>query len=442
MTRSRLDASRSGWPIPRQNPIFASITKQMKVHIITIGDELLIGQIINTNVAWMGEQVTLHGGQVVGSSTVGDTKEGIRRYVRMAMEEADVVLLSGGLGPTKDDITKNVLAEYFDSKMEFHEETYERLCKMFERFGRDPLPSHKEQCYMPVGAKVLTNKRGTAPGMWFEKEGKVVVSMPGVPYEMKYLMEHEVIPALLDKFTLLPSVYKTILTAGTGESVIAELIAPVTDALPPHFKVAFLPNLGKVRVRLGAYGTDKVQLEKEVEEAVASVVALMPDLVFGYDMATQEGVLGELLKANNLRLSTAESCTGGYVAHRITSVSGSSAYYVGGVVAYANEVKMQKLGVSEAILENNGAVSEETVIAMVNGALERYNSDISVAISGIAGPTGGTEAKPVGTIWIALGSQNNVKTYKLQLGKDRLKNIEYTGNFCLNKLRCFVLENY
>ena len=414
----------------------------MKVHIITIGDELLIGQIINTNVAWMGEQVTLNGGQVVGSSTVGDTKEGIRRYIQMAMQEADVVLLSGGLGPTKDDITKNVLAEYFDSEMEFHEETYERLCKMFERFGRPPLPSHKEQCYMPVNAKVMTNRKGTAPGMWFEQDGKVIVSMPGVPYEMKYLMEHEVVPALLDKFTLLPSVYKTILTAGTGESVIAELIAPVTDALPDYFKVAFLPNLGKVRVRLGATGSNEAKLQVEVDEAVKSVVALMPELVFGYDTETQEGVLGELLKAKGLRLSTAESCTGGYLAHRITSVSGSSSYYVGGVVAYANEVKAQKLGVSDDILDKYGAVSEETVIAMVNGALEKYQTDISIAISGIAGPTGGTEAKPVGTIWLALGSQNNVKTYKLQLGKDRLKNIEYTGNFSLNKLRRFVLENY
>jgi len=414
----------------------------MNVHIITIGDELLIGQIVNTNVAWMGEYVTLHGGQVIGSSTVGDNKDGIRRYVKMAMEEADVVLLSGGLGPTKDDITKNVLAEYFESEMVFHEETYERLCKMFERFGRPPLPSHKEQCYMPSNATVLTNRKGTAPGMWFEKEGKVVVSMPGVPYEMKYLMEYEVMPALLERFTLLPSVYRTILTAGAGESMIAERIAPVTDALPEHFKVAFLPNLGKVRVRLGAHGSDESKLKAEVEEQVKAVVALMPELVFGYDKESQEGVLGELLKAKGLRLSTAESCTGGYLAHRITSVSGSSAYYLGGVVAYANEVKMQKLGVPADILEKHGAVSEETVVEMVKGALERYQTDISVAISGIAGPTGGTEAKPVGTIWIAVGSKNNVETYKLQLGKDRLKNIEYIGNYCLNRLRRFVLDNY
>ena len=203
-----------------------------------------------------------------------------------------------------------------------------------------------------------------------------------------------------------------------------------------------MPNLGRVRVRLGASGTDKARLEKELDTAVKEVVALMPELVFGYDTETQEGVLGDLFKRNRLRLSTAESCTGGYLAHRITSISGSSAYYIGGVVAYANEVKTQKLGVSEDILEKYGAVSEETVVAMVQGALERYQTDISIAISGIAGPTGGTEEKPVGTIWLALGSQNNVETYKLQLGKDRLKNIEYTANFGLNKLRRFVLENY
>jgi len=414
----------------------------MKVHIVTIGDELLIGQIVNTNAAWMGEYVTLHGGEVVGSSTVGDTKEGIARYVKMALEEADVVLLSGGLGPTKDDITKNVLVKYFGSELVFHEETYERLCKMFERFGREPLPSHKEQCYMPSMAKVLPNKRGTAPGMWFEQEGKVLVSMPGVPYEMKYLMEHEVMPAMLEQFTLLPSLYKTILTAGEGESVIADRIAVVTDALPASYKVAFLPNLGKVRVRLGVTGTDLEQMKLDLDAKVKEIVALMPELVFGYDVQSQESVLGDLLRANKLTISTAESCTGGYLAHRITGVAGSSAYYQGSLVTYSNDLKMNKLGVSAATLKAHGAVSEETVKEMLAGALGQFATNISVSISGIAGPTGGTEAKPVGTIWLAIGNDNKIETYKLQLGKDRLKNIEYTGNFALNKLRRFVLDNY
>ncbi len=414
----------------------------MKVHILTIGDELLIGQIINTNAAWMGEYLTLNGAEVVGSSTVGDTAAGIERYVAMALEEADVVLLSGGLGPTKDDITKTVLAKYFDSEMHFHEETFERLCKMFERFGRAPMPSHKDQCYMPDKAIILTNKRGTAPGMWFENGEKVVVSMPGVPYEMKYLMEHEVVPALLDKFTLKPSVYKTILTAGAGESVVADRIAAVTDALPENYKVAFLPNLGKVRVRLGAFGSDTDTLQADLTEKVKLVVAQIPDLVYGYDTETLESVLGKVLKTKGLQLATAESCTGGYLGHRITGVSGSSAYYKGGVIAYANEVKMDKLEVPSATLEQYGAVSEETVKAMAAGALARFGTDIAVSISGIAGPSGGTEEKPVGTIWLAISNQKNTSTYKLQLGKDRLKNIEYTANFALNRLRGFVLENY
>ena len=414
----------------------------MKVHIITIGDELLIGQIINTNVAWMGEYVTLNGGEVIGNSTVGDTREGIERYLSLAMEEADVVLLSGGLGPTKDDITKNVLADYFGSEMYFHEDSYERLCKMFERFGRAPLPSHKDQCYMPKSATILTNKRGTAPGMWFEQDGKVVVSMPGVPYEMKYLMEYEVMPALLKQFTILPSVYKTIQTAGTGESVIAERIAPVTDHLPANYKVAFLPNLGKVRVRLGAYGKDMLALRKDLDLRVAEVVAQIPDLVFGYDAESLEGVLGSVLIEKGLKLATAESCTGGYLGHRITSISGSSAYYLGGVVAYANEVKIDKLGVPASDIEAHGAVSEEVVVAMAKGVISRFQTDIGIGISGIAGPGGGTEDKPVGTIWFAIANNKNAVSYKLQLGKDRLKNIEYTGNYALNKLRGFVLDNY
>ncbi len=414
----------------------------MKVHIITIGDEILIGQIINTNVAWMGEHVTLNGGEVIGNSTVGDTREGIERYLKLAMEEADVVLLSGGLGPTKDDITKNVLADYFGSEMYFHEETYERLCQMFERFGREPLPSHKDQCNMPKSATILTNKRGTAPGMWFEQDGKVVVSMPGVPYEMKYLMEHEVMPALLRQFTIMPSVYKTIQTAGAGESVIADRIAPVTDKLPDNYKVAFLPNLGKVRVRLGAYGQDVEALRVDLDKRISDVVALIPELVFGYDLQSLESVLGDVLKEKGLKLSTAESCTGGYLGHRITSVAGSSAYYLGGVVAYANEVKIDKLGVPASDIDAHGAVSEEVVIAMAKGAISRFQTDIGIGISGIAGPGGGTEDKPVGTIWLAIANNKNAVSYKLQLGKDRLKNIEYTGNFALNKLRGFVLDNY
>ena len=415
---------------------------RMKVHIVTIGDELLIGQIVNTNVAWMGEFVTLHGAEVVGSSTVGDTREGIERYVRLGLEEADVVLLSGGLGPTKDDITKRVLAEFFESEMYFHEDTYERLCKMFASFGREPLPSHKEQCYMPRAATVLTNKRGTAPGMWFEKEGKVVVSMPGVPYEMKYLMEQEVMPGLLKKYTTLPSLYRTILTAGAGESVIADKIAAVTDRLPDNYKVAFLPNLGKVRVRLGVTGLDVEDLRVDLDKRVKEIVAVMPKLVFGYDMETQEGVLGDLLRAKGLTIATAESCTGGYLAHRLTGVSGSSAYYQGGLITYSNALKIKELNVCVETLEVHGAVSEEVVKEMLAGALERFGTDVSVSISGIAGPMGGTEKKPVGTIWLAIGNTNKVETYKLQLGKDRLKNIEYTGNFALNKLRHFVLDNY
>lgn len=414
----------------------------MKAHILTIGDELLIGQIIDTNAAWMGEYLTQNGVVVVGSSSTADEEESIRRAIDHALETADVILMSGGLGPTKDDITKKTLAEYFGLSMYFHEKTFENLTKIFARFGRSTTEAHKAQCYMPEGALIMENKRGTAPGMWFEKEDKVLVSMPGVPYEMKYLIKNEVLPKLLQKFKVSPSLYKTIQTAGEGESRLAARIGPYLDQLPKHLSMAYLPNLGKVRLRLGIKGTDLSSMRIELDDHVRNIVKMIPELVFGYDKDSLESVLLEVFKKNKLTLSTAESCTGGHLSHKIVSVPGSSAYFLGGLVAYSNEIKHQELKVKQETLQDYGAVSEETVREMVKGALKAFESDISVAISGIAGPTGGTEEKPVGTIWLAMGNNSNIRTYKLQLGKERLKNIEYTSNFALNKLRHFVLKNY
>ncbi len=414
----------------------------MKAHILTIGDEILIGQIIDTNAAWMGEYLSLNGVEVTGMSTTSDTKDSIVESLEQALKRVDVVLMSGGLGPTKDDVTKKTLADYFQQELLYHEKTFQNLKRILEKFGRSPNDSHKAQCYLPEGAIILNNKMGTAPGMWFEKNGKVIISMPGVPYEMKYLVKQEVVPKLLNKFETSPFLFKTIQTAGEGESRIAEKISSYLEGVPKNFSMAYLPSLGKVRLRLGVKGDDLVKMKKDLDHHVSKLVDLLPNLVFGYDKDTLASTLGEKLKASKLTLSCAESCTGGFVSHKITSVPGSSAYFKGSIIAYSNDVKNADLNVNKETLDKFGAVSEETVQEMVLGALRAFDTDLGVSISGIAGPSGGTASKPVGTIWIAIGNNENIETFKLNLGKDRLKNIEYTANFALNKLRLFILSNY
>ena len=412
----------------------------MTTNIITIGDEILIGQIIDTNSAWMAQQLNLQGVQVGTIITVSDEHEAITKAVDEALKTADLVLVTGGLGPTKDDITKKALADYFETGMYFHEPTHERIVKLFERWGRTPTESHKEQCYMPENATILFNKMGTAPGMWFESNGKVLVSMPGVPMEMKYLMEFEVLPKVNDRFPKMPILHRTILTVGDGESRIAKMIQSVEDNLPEGVKLAYLPGLGAVRLRLTAIGADEQVLQANLDAKVKEIEALIPHLIFGYDKQKLEEVVGQLLEERDLQLATAESCTGGYLAHQLTSVPGSSAYFKGSVVAYSNEIKEKCLNVQSETLQTHGAVSEETVIEMVEGALKLLETDVAVAISGIAGPGGGTPEKPVGTIWLAVGNKKNVKTQKLQLGKERLRNIQYTSTQALNMIRKFLLE--
>lgn len=413
----------------------------MTAHILTIGDEILIGQIIDSNSAWMAEQLNLQGIRVAKIISISDTAAAIREALDDSFSQTDLVLMTGGLGPTKDDITKKTLAEYYGVEMFFHEESFERLSGMFARWGRETTPAHREQCYMPDNAEILTNKAGTAPGMWFARSGKIAVSMPGVPYEMKYLMEHEVLPLIAKTFPGKPIIHRTILTIGEGESRIAHRIKDIEEGLPDHIKLAYLPNLGQVRLRLSATGDNLIELEKELNDQVALVEACIPEFVFGYGKDTIENVMGQLLLKNKKTIATAESCTGGLVAHRITSVPGSSAYYEGSVIAYSYALKEKLLNVAPKILEIHGAVSEETVKAMLKGLLENLGTDIGIAISGIAGPGGGTPEKPVGTIWIAVGDKNNTDTLKLQLGKSRSNNIKYTATKALDMVRRFLLEN-
>ena len=414
----------------------------MTISIITIGDEILIGQIIDTNSAWMAQELNGVGASIQAIYSVSDTREGIIDALKQAITQTDVVLLTGGLGPTKDDITKKTIAEYLDTGMVFHEETWERIQGLFNRLKRTPLPAHRDQCYMPEAATVLLNKKGTAPGMWFEKDGKVIVSMPGVPHEMKYLMEYEVLPKLIQTFQGKPIVHKTILTVGEGESRIANRIEAVAKGLPEYIKLAFLPGLGKVRLRLSATGEDAVQLERELDQHVRSIEQIIPEFIYGYGDNTLESAIGQMLRDRQLTVGTAESCTGGLLAHQISSVPGASGYFEGSIVAYSYDLKKKLLGVQSDTLIDHGAVSEKTVIEMAQGALLTLGADITVSISGIAGPGGGTIDKPVGTVWLAIASKEHTKTLKLQLGKDRQRNIDYTCVAGLNMIRLFINKHY
>lgn len=410
----------------------------MKISILTVGDEILIGQIVDTNSAWMGQQLNLVGARVVTIISVGDTMEAIHTGLREALEQGDVVLMSGGLGPTKDDITKKALAEYMGVGMVFHQPTFERIQKMFEVWGRPMNEAHRLQCFMPANAEILPNKMGTAPGMWMEYGGKAIASMPGVPYEMQYLMENEVLPKLKQHFPGQPIAHRTVLTVGEGESHIAERLEDFEAELPEGFKLAYLPQIAQVRLRITGTGLDEAALHQILDEKAAILKERFADIIYGYDTETLESAVGKLLRERGLKLATAESCTGGYLAHRITSVAGSSNYFVGSIIAYANEVKIQALGVKAETLDIHGAVSEQTVIEMAEGAVKVLPADIAIAISGIAGPGGGSDTKPVGLAWIAVSNGQVTKTFSIRAGKDRDKNIQYFTVHALNQLRQFL----
>jgi nicotinamide-nucleotide amidase len=412
----------------------------MNVQLLTIGDELLIGQVVDTNAAWIARELNAIGAQLVGKETVGDSEEAIVEALRRGTQRADVVLMTGGLGPTKDDVTKKALSHFYGVGFVFSQETFNHIDRFLSRLGRVPSGLHREQCLMPQNALLLRNKMGTAPGMWFDEAGTVVVSMPGVPFEMEYLMQAEVLPRLRERFPGLPIIHQTLLTAGEGESQIAERLRELEENLPNEVKLAYLPDLGLVRLRLTARGPDEALLRALLDREMQKIREVLPDLVFGKERDTLEGVVGALLKQRGWMMATAESCTGGYLAHRITTVPGSSAFFKGSVIAYSNELKVKLLDVRPQTLEAHGAVSEETVVEMVRGALQTLEVDLAVAVSGIAGPDGGSPEKPVGTIWIAVGTRETVRTQKLQLWKDRLKNIQFTAVYALNLIRKFLLE--
>ncbi|TCD01436.1 competence/damage-inducible protein A [Pedobacter psychroterrae] len=396
----------------------------MLAEIITIGDEILIGQIVDTNSAWMARQLNLIGVQVKQVTSVSDDADHIIEALQQAEKRAGIILITGGLGPTKDDITKLTLAKYFDMGFRRDEETLQHVTAIFEKLNRPMIEGNRKQADVPEGCVVIKNKNGTAPCMWFENNGNIIVSMPGVPYEMMYLMEEEILPRIKLQFKLPFIVHRTILTAGIGESFLAAEIADIEDSLPAHIKLAYLPRLGQVRLRLSGTGTDEGVLKSEVQHYAAKLISkIKKHVVIDDDIALEKAIL-DIMKRRNLTLSTAESCTGGYIAHLITQHAGSSAVFAGGAVVYSNQLKQSVLGVKTTTLDSFGAVSEETVKEMAAGAISHFKTDYAVAVSGIAGPDGGTPEKPVGTVWIALATRDKVFAKRFNFGNKRIQNIE------------------
>ena len=406
----------------------------MNCEIITIGDELLIGQVIDTNSAWMAEQLNQIGIRVEQITSISDQREHILTTLKAATDRADVIFMTGGLGPTRDDITKTTLCEYFNTHLVFSEEAFNNIKRIFKTRGFRLTELNRAQAEVPENCTMLLNINGTAPGMWFEKNSKIYISMPGVPFEMKALMTDNILPRLAH-LSPVSIIHRTILTQGVGESFLAAQIEAWETALPPFIKLAYLPQPGIVRLRLTASGTDKVSLEQNLTDETQKLYVLIPQYIFGEGEDTLELIVGRLLKKQNYTLATAESCTGGYIAHLITSVPGSSAYFKGSVVAYSNEIKERMLNVSPETIDKNGAVSAKTVFEMAAGIIKQFKTDCAIAVSGIAGPDGGTEEKPVGTIWICVLTPKGAETRKFTFGDHRGRNIRRTAMAALDMLR-------
>ena len=410
--------------------------------IIAIGDELLYGQIMDTNSHWISQELDAVGVRVVRKTTVGDNRADILTAFEEASKRANLILITGGLGPTQDDLTKPLLAEYFGCEIVEVPEAVAAVSAYFTRRGREMTRLNILQGHLPTCCTYVPNEVGTAPGMWFEQKGCYWMSMPGVPHEMKKLVKDFVLPKLSQVFDLPVIYHKLIKTAGIGESWLADLIKDWENALPSHIRLAYLPSLGHVKLRLTAFGEDKKVLAAAVEQQIQNILPTISNYVYGYNEETLETAIGKLLKNAGKTLALAESCSGGYISHLITTVPGSSNYLRGTIVPYHNDLKQQVLGVSSATLAQHGAVSEETVREMATGVKKLFGSDYGLASSGIAGPDGGSPDKPVGTVWIACEGPDFVEAKLLQLTQDRLINIQLTGVAVLNLLRiCFLKHN-
>jgi nicotinamide-nucleotide amidase len=411
----------------------------MNCTIVTIGDELLIGQTVDTNSAWIGQQMNTIGAKVHEILSVSDSAAHIIDGLRRASSQSEIVLITGGLGPTKDDITKHTLCEYFGVKEVYHEETFEKLRVIFEKRGLAILELNKKQAMLPSNCEVIPNDRGTAPGMWFDEKGVVYMSMPGVPHEMKQMMTNYVLPKLAQRFTFPHIIHRNLMTCGIGESSIAKILDEFETQLPSSMKLAYLPDLGIVKLRLSAYEVTTAEAEAEVDRQFDILKDLMKEYSYAHEDIKLEELLGNLFLARGKTFALAESCSGGYAGHLVTSIPGSSRYFEGSTVTYSYQMKEAILGVKKETLETLGAVSEACVREMLEGLLRISTADYGVSISGIAGPDGGTPEKPVGTVCFAVGDRGHIITKTLHLFPRRMENIRLSSIMGLNLLRKFVL---
>lgn len=407
----------------------------MQATIITIGDEILIGQIVDTNSVSIARRLNAAGIVVHEKCSIGDSREEIIAAIRRAELSSQVVIITGGLGPTKDDITKKTLAELFHSAMRFDEGVAEHVERMLAERGIAFNTLNRSQAEVPEVCTVLHNAHGTAPGMWFEDAGRVIVSLPGVPFEMEHLMEDEVMPRLKEHFALRQIVHRTLITAGLAESLLAERIEQWEEALPPYLKLAYLPAAGIVRLRLSAYEVEGQAVSEEIERQFAELRTLIPDYVVGFETATVEEQVHHTLIERRATLALAESCTGGKIASKFTAMAGASAYLLAGVVAYANEAKTNILGVDAELIRRHGAVSEEVARAMAEGVRRLTGADYALSTTGIAGPTGGSAEKPVGTVWFALATSTETIALKHACGTDRGQVIDRATAYAIRLLR-------
>jgi nicotinamide-nucleotide amidase len=391
----------------------------VRAEIITIGDEILYGQILDTNTQWISLELDKIGIKTVRKSSVGDQRDEIVQILQEAQKRADIVFITGGLGPTKDDLTKKILADFFNCRLDYHPEALQDVTDFFAKRGRELSDINRDQALLPTKCTFIPNKQGTAPAMWFNEQDTIWVSMPGVPFEMKAIMETEVLPRITTHFKLPVIVHQIRKVVGIGESYLSDLIQDWELQLPSHLKLAYLPSLGIVKLRLTGFGQDKVQLHADIEAEFEKVMPLIKGYIFGREKDELASVVGQLLVDQQATLAVAESCTGGYLAHQFTQHAGSSAYFQGGIISYANEVKVKQLGVSQDIL----------------------GTTYALATSGIAGPDGGTDEKPVGTIWIALAHPNGVIARKLTQGGTRIQNIHLSSLTAINLLRRYLLND-
>ncbi len=413
----------------------------MQAEILTIGDEILIGQIVDTNSAWLGTELSNIGISVKQITSVSDDKQHILEALASAEKRADIIIITGGLGPTKDDITKHTLCEYFNTHLVMNKEVLDHVEGFFKKRNRPILEVNTKQAEVPANCEVLFNNYGTAPGMWFRHNNKVFISMPGVPFEMKGIMTDIGIPKIKQTFTL-PFIYhRTVLTQGIGESFLADKLKDWENNLPTKgIKLAYLPSAGMVKLRLSIKGENKELIKKMVDEEVKVLYNLTSEYIYGEEelgkeAPTFQGIIGKMLLKRNQTLAIAESCTGGYISHLITSVAGSSAYYKGSVVAYENEIKIAELNVNPDTIKTYGAVSLECAEEMAKGILKAFDTDYAIATTGIAGPTGETPDKPIGTVCIAIATKHEVKAQRFVFGNNRFRNIQMAADMALSMLK-------